>query len=131
MSSAKKRGTEYYGKRGKSNLYGRGKTVLFLVVPCYNEEEVIVSSAEELENKLSSLGKEGRISGRSRIVLTLLVFIVFIRQHQKNELLTYLLYQAVSFALMCGMEAVSGVFMPRMLITFYIMQACGGLAALF
>ena len=45
------------------------KTVLFLVVPCYNEEEVIVSSAEELEKKLSGLEKEGRISGRSRIVL--------------------------------------------------------------
>ena len=45
------------------------KIVLFLVVPCYNEEEVIVSSAEELEKKLSGLEKEGRISGRSRIVL--------------------------------------------------------------
>ena len=65
------------------------------------------------------------------IVLTLLVLAVFIRQRKTNELLTFLLYKAVSFALMFGMAAVTSVFMPRMLITFCIMQACGGLAALY
>ena len=46
-----------------------GNTVLYLVVPCYNEEEVIESSVDELENKLNGLETRGRISSSSRIVL--------------------------------------------------------------
>ena len=64
-------------------------------------------------------------------VITLFVLAAFIRKRRLNELLTYILFKIVSFTLMFGMAAVTSVFMPRMLITFCIMQACGGLAALY
>ena len=41
---------------------------LFLVVPCYNEEEVLPESAAVLRDKLRTLQKEGTVSTESRIV---------------------------------------------------------------
>ncbi len=41
---------------------------LFLVVPCYNEEEVLPESAAVLRDKLRALQKEGTVSTESRIV---------------------------------------------------------------
>jgi glycosyltransferase involved in cell wall biosynthesis len=45
----------------------RGK-ILYIVVPCYNEEEALPTSAETLINKLCQLKKNGLVSDKSRIV---------------------------------------------------------------
>lgn len=42
--------------------------VLYLVVPCYNEEEVLPEASSRLEVKICSLIDNGRISDESRIV---------------------------------------------------------------
>ncbi len=42
---------------------------LYLVIPCYNEEEVLPETARRLEEKFSSLISAGKISSQSRIVL--------------------------------------------------------------
>ena len=41
--------------------------VLYLVVPCYNEQEVLSDTAEKLAHKLTQLIDAGKISERSRI----------------------------------------------------------------
>ena len=41
--------------------------VLYLVVPCYNEQEVLNNTAEKLAHKLTQLIDAGKISERSRI----------------------------------------------------------------
>ena len=43
-------------------------TTLFLVIPCYNEEAVLPSTAKTLRSKLTALIEAGRISAGSRIV---------------------------------------------------------------
>ena len=45
----------------------RGK-ILYLVVPCYNEEEIIERSIEKLKEKVNRLIKEEKISPKSRIM---------------------------------------------------------------
>ncbi len=42
--------------------------ILYMVVPCYNEQEVLRETAEQLKNKYSALMSEGLISRESRIV---------------------------------------------------------------
>ena len=42
--------------------------ILYLVVPCYNEEEVIEKSAQVMGEKIRRLEKEGRIAGNSKIM---------------------------------------------------------------
>lgn len=42
--------------------------ILYLVVPCYNEEEVIEKSAQVLGDKLRRLMREGRIAARSKVM---------------------------------------------------------------
>ncbi len=44
------------------------KPILYLVVPCYNEEEVLPETSRRLREKLTVLTAEGRISEKSRIV---------------------------------------------------------------
>ena len=41
---------------------------LYLVIPCYNEEEVLPETAKRLKDKLSTLVQEGKINPDSRIV---------------------------------------------------------------
>lgn len=41
---------------------------LYIVVPCYNEEEVLTETARRLKEKMDSLIKAGKISGASRII---------------------------------------------------------------
>jgi glycosyltransferase involved in cell wall biosynthesis len=41
---------------------------LYIIVPCYNEEETLPSSSEHLLHKLSGLIEEGRVSPASRII---------------------------------------------------------------
>ena len=43
-------------------------TKLYLAIPCYNEEEVLLDSAEKLFKKFRQLIKSGKISKESRIV---------------------------------------------------------------
>lgn len=43
-------------------------TILYLVVPCYNEEEVLEKSASLLKEKMNRLMAEEKISSRSRIM---------------------------------------------------------------
>ncbi|MCL2588403.1 MAG: glycosyltransferase family 2 protein [Oscillospiraceae bacterium] len=42
---------------------------LYLVIPCYNEEEVLPETARRLEEKMTTLMEQGAISRQSRIVL--------------------------------------------------------------
>lgn len=43
-------------------------TILYIVVPCYNEEEMLRITSEKLEEKLRTLKNAGRISDDSRVV---------------------------------------------------------------
>lgn len=43
-------------------------TILYLAVPCYNEQEVLPDTTEKLSTKLNSLINSGRISPESRIM---------------------------------------------------------------
>lgn len=43
-------------------------TILYMVVPCYNEEEMLRITSEKLEEKLRTLKNAGRISDDSRVV---------------------------------------------------------------
>lgn len=42
--------------------------VLYLVVPCYNEEEVVEKSAQVMSDKLRKLVSEGKIKGNSKVM---------------------------------------------------------------
>ena len=42
--------------------------ILYIVVPCYNEEEVLPETARRLGEKLSRLVTAGRISEKSRVL---------------------------------------------------------------
>ena len=41
---------------------------LFLVIPCYNEEEVLPMTAQTLRDKMRQLAADGKISKSSKIV---------------------------------------------------------------
>lgn len=43
-------------------------TVLYIVVPCYNEEEVLPETAKRLKEKLNSLAGKGKIAPQSRVL---------------------------------------------------------------
>ena len=42
---------------------------LFLVIPCYNEQEVLPITAKAIEQKMQDLMSQGRISTDSRVLL--------------------------------------------------------------
>ena len=44
------------------------ENVLYLVVPCYNEEEVLPHTAEVMREKMKRLQAEGKISPKSKIL---------------------------------------------------------------
>lgn len=46
----------------------KGTTILYLVLPCYNEEEVLHSTAEQLRKKYTELVDSGKISPESKIM---------------------------------------------------------------
>ena len=46
----------------------RAGGILYLVVPCYNEEEVLVHAAEVMRDKLGRMASQGIISPKSKIV---------------------------------------------------------------
>ena len=43
-------------------------TTLYVVVPCYNEEEVLPETSRRLAAKLTDLESQGRISPDSRVL---------------------------------------------------------------
>ena len=44
------------------------KPILYIVVPCYNEEEVLPETAKRLKEKLTSLVEQGKVSDDSRVL---------------------------------------------------------------
>ena len=42
--------------------------ILYLVIPCYNEQDVLPETSKQLKEKMESLITKGKISGKSRIV---------------------------------------------------------------
>ena len=48
---------------------GSHRPVLWVVVPCYNEEEVLPETARRLSDKLRALSESGKVSARSKILL--------------------------------------------------------------
>jgi glycosyltransferase involved in cell wall biosynthesis len=44
------------------------KNILYIVIPCYNEQDVLQETAAQLKTKLEYLMKSGKISEKSRIV---------------------------------------------------------------
>lgn len=51
----------------ESSMAGTGKPILWLVIPCYNEEVVLPQTAPLFLAKLEQLAGEGAISARSRV----------------------------------------------------------------
>jgi glycosyltransferase involved in cell wall biosynthesis len=51
-----------------SHIEPRRTPILYLVVPCYNEEEVIEKSAQVMGDKLNRLRDEGKIAAGSKIM---------------------------------------------------------------
>jgi glycosyltransferase involved in cell wall biosynthesis len=45
------------------------RPVLYVVVPCYNEQEVLPETSKRLKAKMTSLMDDGRIDDRSRVLL--------------------------------------------------------------
>ena len=56
-----------YRKGGRITKMTDSKTI-YMVVPCYNEEEVLDETTRRLTEKLHNLMKEGKISEKSRIL---------------------------------------------------------------
>ena len=49
-------------------MIAKNKPVLWIVIPCYNEEEVLPVTAPVFGNKLSNLAESGRVAQESRIL---------------------------------------------------------------
>lgn len=67
--------------------------ILYLVVPCYNEEEILPSTASTLEKKINNLVKKGKISEKSKIMFvddgsTDNTWQIIKNLHEKNEIFT-------------------------------------------
>ena len=57
------------GNGKKMNRNNNRPNTLYLVVPCYNEEEALPHSAQVMREKLSRLMQEGKVSPESKILL--------------------------------------------------------------
>ena len=55
-------------ENAKEGATVRGIPVLYLVVPCYNEEEVVEKSAQVMGEKIRRLVQEGKIAPKSKIM---------------------------------------------------------------
>ena len=56
------------GQNGMSDNKRETAAILYLVLPCYNEEEVLHSTAEQLKKKYADLMDSGKISRDSKIM---------------------------------------------------------------
>lgn len=60
---------EPFKKLEKESSEGKNmESILYLVIPCYNEQEVLKETARQLEGKLGRMICAGLISGESRVV---------------------------------------------------------------
>lgn len=73
--------------------------VLYLVVPCYNEEEVIEKSAQVLGDKMRRLQRDGRIAAGSKVM--------FVNDGSRDDTLR-LLHQAAEQDAMFSVVSLSG-----------------------
>lgn len=69
---------------------------LYLVIPCYNEEEVLRETAEQTSKKLSALIAEGKISQESRIC--------FVDDGSKDKTWSLIEELAASDGVFCGVK---------------------------
>ena len=80
----------------------RNNPILYLVVPCYNEEEIIRDSAKAFKDKMSRLTADGVISDKSRVM--------FVNDGSRDNTLSILtdivredeLFSLISLAGNCG-----------------------------
>ncbi len=73
----------------------RGNT-LYIVVPCYNEEEVLPETARRLGDKLRSLMRAGKISPRSRVL--------FVNDGSKDRTWEVIAKLHMENSLLCGVD---------------------------
>lgn len=56
-------------EKEKTETKGAEETpILYLVIPCYNEEEVLPETARQLTERLSALMEQGLVSAKSRML---------------------------------------------------------------
>ena len=49
-------------------MNNRTEPILYIVIPCYNEQEVLPMTAPLFLNKINELAAAGKISGDSRVL---------------------------------------------------------------
>lgn len=67
------------------------KPILYVVIPCYNEEEVLRETAKQLQSKMGELTKRGKITTSSRVMFVNdgskdKTWSIIQELHQKNKL---------------------------------------------
>lgn len=82
-----------------SEIQQRQIPVLYLVVPCYNEEEVVEKSASVMGDKIKRLQREGKIAQGSKIM--------FVNDGSKDKTL-YLLHQIAEKDKMFSVVSLAG-----------------------
>ena len=82
-----------------SEIDKRQIPVLYLVVPCYNEEEVVEKSASVMGDKIRRLEQEGKIAPGSKIM--------FVNDGSKDKTL-YLLHQIAKADKMFSVVSLAG-----------------------
>lgn len=82
-----------------SEMEQRQVPVLYLVVPCYNEEEVVEKSASVMGDKIRRLEREGKIAKGSKIM--------FVNDGSKDKTL-YLLHQIAEADKMFSVVSLAG-----------------------
>jgi glycosyltransferase involved in cell wall biosynthesis len=69
MKEADNTGTEMQnGKQAQTQTQPQGRPILWIVIPCYNEEAVLPVTAPMFRSELAGLIRAGKISDRSRIL---------------------------------------------------------------
>ena len=70
--------------------------ILYIVVPCYNEEEVLPETARRLADKLRSLMRAGKIGPRSRVL--------FVNDGSKDKTWEVITKLHMENSLLCGVD---------------------------
>lgn len=59
--------------RSSAGMEKTMSSILYVVVPCYNEEEVLPETSKRLKEKMTSLIAGNVISDRSRVIFVMMV----------------------------------------------------------
>ena len=70
--------------------------ILYIVVPCYNEEAVLPETARRLREKLEALMRAGKISGKSRVL--------FVNDGSKDRTWPLIVQFHAQCPLLCGVD---------------------------